>query len=435
MADPSSPTLVRAIGRWSLVALGINCIIGSGVFGLPSVIVRLVGNASPLPWLFAAVATAVVMACFAEVASRFDRTGGIYLYTRTAFGRTAGISVAWLGWLTRLASTAANANLFVIYLAEFWPSVKLPVARALILTLLLGLLAAVNYIGVQRGNVQNNLFTVAKLLTLGIFILAGLLFMTVHHRPSPISLPAVDVHVWLRAVLLLIFAYGGFETALTVGGEARDPRRDYPFMLFSSLIVCTLVYTLSQWVVVSVVPLSAMTDRPLADAVRVMIGSGGARLVSVGVLVATYGYLSANLLAFPRMLFAQAERGELPPLLAIVHPKFRTPHASIFAFAACLWVFSLVGGFEWNVTVSAIGRLIYYALVAAALPVLRRKPDVREARFRLPFGYAFSTLGIAISLLLFPRVDRAAAFVLLALAACIAANVWWANAKETRVRS
>src|SRR3954464_14968385 len=115
-----SPTLVRAIGRWSLAALTINCIIGSGVFGLPSVIAGTLGNASPFAWLFAAVATGLVMACFAEVASRFDQSGGVFLYTRTAFGRTSGIAVAWLGFLARLTAIAANANLFVVYLAEFW---------------------------------------------------------------------------------------------------------------------------------------------------------------------------------------------------------------------------------------------------------------------------------------------------------------------------
>src|SRR5579864_7828896 len=108
MPEPSPPTLVRAIGRWSLAALTINCIIGSGVFGLPSVISGLVGNASPFAWIFAAGATGLVMACFAEVSSRFDQSGGVYLYSRTAFGRTTGIAIAWLGWLGRLTAAARS---------------------------------------------------------------------------------------------------------------------------------------------------------------------------------------------------------------------------------------------------------------------------------------------------------------------------------------
>src|SRR5437660_11343217 len=137
----------------------VNCIIGSGIFGLPSVISGLVGNASPFAWLFAAAGSGVVMACFAEVSSRFDKSGGVYLYARTAFGRTTGIAIAWLGWLARLTAAAANANLFIIYLAEFWPAAKAPIPKLIVLTMLLVALTVVNYIGVRRGTLQSNLFT------------------------------------------------------------------------------------------------------------------------------------------------------------------------------------------------------------------------------------------------------------------------------------
>src|SRR5437773_11238790 len=156
MPELGQPALVRAIGRWSQAALTINCIIGSGIFGLPSQLSATLGKASPFAWIFAAIATVLVMACFAEVSSRFDQTGGVYLYSRTAFGRPTGIAVAWLGWLARLTAAAANANLFVIYLAEFWPGAKAPVPRLLVLTFVLGALTIVNYIGVQRGATQRD---------------------------------------------------------------------------------------------------------------------------------------------------------------------------------------------------------------------------------------------------------------------------------------
>jgi basic amino acid/polyamine antiporter, APA family len=418
---------LRAIGRWSLAALMINCIIGSGIFGLPSVISELVGNASPFAWLCAAAATGLVMGCFAEVASRFDRSGGVYLYTRVAFGRSFGIAVAWTGWLARLTAAAANANLFVIYCAEFWAPAKNPVPRVLILTLLLGVLAAVNYIGVRHGTTQSNVFTAAKLLTLGAFVIAALSFLALHHHPLVVSLPSGSGKSWLHAILLLMFAFGGYETALMVGDEAKDPRRDYPFALFTALLVCTVVYTMTQWVIVSVLPQSHATERPMAAAAQLMFGVWSARLVSVGVLIACYGYLSANILGFPRILFAQSENGDLPPVLAVVHPRFRTPHVSILIFTAALWIFSLVGSFQWNVTISAMSRLFYYGSVCAALPVLRRKKDAPVGSFRLPGGNIFAGLAIAVSLLLFPRLDRASGIVLVILAMCVIANSWWAR--------
>jgi amino acid transporter len=426
MPEAGQPTLVRAIGRWSLAALTINCIIGSGIFGLPSQLSATLGKASPFAWIFAAIATALVMACFAEVSSRFDQTGGVYLYSRAAFGRTTGIAVAWLGWLARLTAAAANANLFVIYLAEFWPGAKAPIPRLLILALLLGVLTAVNYVGVQRGTTQSNLFTAAKLITLGAFIVAGLLFLALHHQSPVVALPSGPAASWLHPILLLLFAFGGYETALMPGGEAKDPRRDYPFALLVALITCAVIYTMTQLVVISILPQSATTDRPMAAVAQLVLGAGGAALVSIGVLISCYGYLSANILGFPRILFAMAEQGDMPAVMAKVHPRFRTPNIAIIVFAVLLLAFSAAGSFQWNLFISAMSRLIYYGSVCAALPVLRHKRDVPDARFHLPMGNLIGVLAVGVSLLLFPKLDKAGLAVLGAVALLITVNSLWA---------
>ena len=425
MSTANQTTLVRVIGRWSLAALTINCIIGSGVFGLPSVISGLVGNASPFAWLFAAIATALVIACFAEVSSRFDQTGGVYLYARTAFGRTTGITIAWLGWLARLTAGAANANLVIDYLAEFWPGIQATIPKILTLAFLIGFLSLVNYVGVQRGTTQSNLFAAAKLLTLGAFIMVGMLFLARHALviSAPVGLPTI----WLHPILLLMFAYGGYETALMPGGEAKNPRHDYPFALFTALITCTFVYTMTQVIVISVLPQSFITTRPMAAAAQIMLGPWGATLVSIGVLISCYGFLSANILGFPRILFAMAEHGDMPSMIAKVHPRFRTPYVAILLFAGLLYLFSIAGSFQWNLFISAMSRLIYYGSVCAALPVLRRKVGVPSAQFRLPMGEFFAVMAVGISLLLFPRLDRAGLLVLAALAVGVILNCAWAS--------
>ena len=127
MPESSQTDLVRAIGRWSLTALVINSIIGSGIFGLPSDLGRLLGRLSPLAVLIAGIAIGIIMACFAEVGSQFSEAGGPYLYARATFGRFIGIEVGWLLWLVRVAAPAANANLFGIYLGEFWAAASEPV--------------------------------------------------------------------------------------------------------------------------------------------------------------------------------------------------------------------------------------------------------------------------------------------------------------------
>src|ERR1700683_803202 len=195
--------LLRAIGRWSLAALVVNSIIGSGIFGLPSTVAGLLGKRSIVAVLIAGAATGVIMACYAEVASQFSEAGGPYLYARTAFGRLTGILVGWMLYLAQTAAPAANANLFVIYLAEFWPATKQPWPRFAILTLLIGVLALINIRGARQGTVVSNVFTVAKLLPLLMVVLAGAAVTIVHPAPwgTMASLPAT---AWMKAMVLLI---------------------------------------------------------------------------------------------------------------------------------------------------------------------------------------------------------------------------------------
>jgi amino acid transporter len=377
-------------------------------------VVGLIGKFSPLAVLLAGVGMGVIFSCFAEVASRFQQAGGPYLYARTAFGRGMGIQMAWMLFLGQAAAPAANANLFVIYLGEFWPHARDPLPRALILTILIGLLAFINVRGVRAGTQVSNFFTAAKLLPL--FAVIGMGLFALHAHPGgipPGAPPAVTIGTWFEAVLLLVFAYGGFETALAPMSEAQDPRRDAPFALFTALLVCTVIYALIQWVVAGVLPDAAHSERPLAEVARIAVGSLGATLIAVGALISFYGYLSAKILAMPRVTFALAEQGDFPKAFAAVHPRFHTPYVSILLFAVLVWAFALTGEFKWNVTLSAVARLLYYAVCCAALPVLRRKQP-GDARFRLPAGNLFAGCAVLMCAALVTQVDFGQSLILLA---------------------
>jgi APA family basic amino acid/polyamine antiporter len=423
---PSHPAqqLIRAIGRWSLTALVVNSVIGSGVFGLPSAVAGLLGNFSPLAVLMAGAGMAVIFACFAEVASRFQQAGGPYLYARAAFGRGMGIQMAWMLFLGQVAAPAANANLFVIYLGEFWPHARDPLPRALILTILVGVLAFINVRGVRAGTQVSNVFTAAKLVPLFAVIGMGLFELHVHPNTIAPGAPAAfSTSQWMKALLLLVFAYGGFETALAPMGEAKDPRRDAPFALFTALVICTVIYALIQWVVIGVLPEAAQSERPLADVARIAVGSLGAALVAVGALISFYGYLSAKILAMPRITFALAEQGDFPQAFAAIHPRFHTPYVSIMVFAVLVWGFALSGEFKWNVTLSAVARLLYYAVCCAALPVLRRKQP-GDAGFRLPAGNVFAGLAVLMCAALVTQVNFGQSLIVAATIAIALLN--WA---------
>ncbi len=318
MSEPERSGLVRVIGRWSLAALVVNSVIGSGIFALPADVARLIGAASPWAVLMAGAAAGVIMACFAEVASQFSAAGGPYLYTRAAFGRLVGIEMGWMLWLVRLAAPAATANLFVIYCGEFWPDAAKPLPRFLILTLLYGILTLINYRGVRASTQVSNVFTVAKLVPLFLVAIAGAFYLLGGHKASAVLVTGADGTAWRKAALLLVFAYGGFETALTPLSEAKNPRRDAVFALFTGLVTCTVLYTVIQWVVIGVLPDPGHSDRPLADVARLALGHGGAVFVTVGALISVYGYLSANMLGVPRITFALAENGDFPAVFAAI---------------------------------------------------------------------------------------------------------------------
>lgn len=413
--------LVREIGRWSLAALTVNCIIGSGVFGLPSVLAGLLGRASVLAVVLAAAAMGVILACFSEVASRFTETGGPYLYAREAFGRFMGIQVAWLVWFVRLTSCAANANLFVVYLGEFWPGAVQPLAKLSILTALIGILAVINFLGVRTGTRVSTSFTIAKLASLGLVAVAGAVYLITTHPVVPQAALSPRPNDWARAFVLLIFAYGGFEAALIAAGEARNPRRDMPFGLFAGLVTCTVIYGLIQWVVVGVLPDPGHSQRPLADVARIVLGHSGAALIAAGALFSIYGYLSGNVLTTPRITFALAERGDFPAFFGFVHSCFRTPYVSIFIFALLVWLLALFGSFAGNATLSAGSRLFYYGVVCASLPALRRKQKA-PATLQVPGGTVLAILGVLICAALLTRIEYNKSLILLAAVAVALLN-------------
>jgi len=289
-----------------------------------------------------------------------------------------------------------------------------PLPRLCVLTLLIGILAITNLRGVRAGAEMSNIFTVAKLVPLFLVAIAGAVYVLNHQQMSNATATSAGAHSWLKAILILGFAYGGFEGALTPMSEATNPRRDTTFGLFAALITCTALYTVIQWVVVKALADPAHSERPLAEVARLAMGNSGAALIAVGALVSIYGYLSANMLAVPRLTFALAEQQDFPPIFAAVHPRFRTPYFSILVFAALVWLFALLGNFTWNVTLSAAARLFCYGAGCAALPVLRRKQP-GGARFQLPAGSLLALIGVAVCVVLITQIDLRKSLILIAV--------------------
>jgi APA family basic amino acid/polyamine antiporter len=424
LVPDSKANLVRAIGRFSLAALMVNIMIGGGVFEVPASVAGLLGSQSPTAYLVAAVGMGVIAACLAEVASRFQQVGGPYLYAKVAFGRFLGLQVGWLLWLTRVSAAAAVVNVFLDYAQPFFPQAKEPVYRIVIVTILIGSLAAINVRGVRIGTQISDLLTVAKLLPLVIFLIGGFSFIRTHPSLLPDITGPYPIRAWINAVVLIVFAYSGFEAALIPAGEVKNPTRDTPVALMTAMIVVTVAYSLLQVVVIRVLANPAQTNFPLLAAARVMGNGSMAAIISAGALFSSIGYFAANMIATPRITFALAEQGDFPRWFAAIHPRYRTPHTSVLAFAAVVWLLSLGGTFRGNAVLSATTRLVVYGMSCAALPVLRRKLP-KQPGFHLPGGVVFAVLGFAFAMILVSRMGKAE-LVALAVTIVIAFLNWLA---------
>jgi amino acid transporter len=394
------------MGRWTVTALMINAIIGSGIFGLPSVITRMVGSAAPWAWIIGSAGNAVIVVCFAEVASRFTAAGGAYLYARESLGRMPAIQVGWLTYLTRLSAVAAGANLFTVNLAEFFPPVEREAVRVTVLSLMLVAFALVNYRGVREGAWLSNVFTASKLVPLAIFVAAGAIFLAAR-GPVSTAVPPPERTEWLQALILVLFGYGGYDNAVLAMGEARNPRRDAPFALGTAIVFLTILYTGVQILVNLTLADPGATDKPLADAARVYLGAGGARLLAAGAMLSVAGFLVANFLGAPRLTFALSEHHDAPAWLGLVHPRFRTPYVSILVFAFLVWLLAVVGNFQGNATLSGVTRLFVYGSTCVALVALRRRPEAPAAWFPVRGGPVFAALGLGFCALLALRMGWA----------------------------
>ncbi len=407
-----------------------NTVIGASIFGLPSLIAARLGSLSPLAYPAAGLGVIVIALCLSEVASQFAEAGGPYLYARETLGRFAGFVVAWMTWLSRIAASSAAAKLFATYLVVMVPSASQPAVRRTPLVVPIGFLAAVNVRGVSAGTRLSNVFTATKVGLLVFFAGSGLLMMALRPEVRVVP-PRIPTHAadWFEAALLLVYAYGGFEAALIVAGEARDPRRDAPFALLTALTVIAALYTSVQYVVIHTLPDAARSERPGSDAALHFLGPWAAAFVAAGTLVALYGYLSANMVHAPRITYALAERGDFPRIFGAVHARFRTPHVSIMAFSALLLGLTFAGNFRWNATLSVFARLFSYATVAIAVPVLRRKhPDAKA--FRLPAAPVFVGTALVFCGALMSRVRRGDVVVLGITAAVALANWFWARGRR-----
>ena len=386
--------LRRALGKWDLTALGVNQVIGGAVFALPAGLAFHLGAWSWVGIGLAGLLSMAVALNFAEAGSRFDGTGGPYLYTRTALGRFIGFEVGWMAWFVRVASWASVVNILVDALGRYWPVLLTPWPRAALISGVILTIMVLNLAGIRQSSTAVNLLTIGKLTPLAIFILIGLPHLDLAALQLG-PLPAFDDIT--TAALLMIFAFGGYEVIPVPAGEARNPKRDVPFAMIMAIIIVAVVMTLAQIVTLGTLPdlATSKTRTPLADAAMLFIGSWGAIMMTIGASISVAGNNVGAAISGSRHLFALAENDDVPRIFARVHPRFRTPDVAIVFTCLVTLVLAVSGSFVYLAVVSAIARLLVYSGTCAAVLALRRQS---RAPFTIPFGAAIPVIALLVCL-------------------------------------
>ena len=390
-----TPSLKRAVTRWQIVALSLNDVIGSGIYLLPAAAAALLGWASIWAVALAGLAVLLVVLCFAEAATHFDEPGSSYLYAKTAFGDLVGFQVGWMAWLTRVASVASLSAGFAQALAFLWPGADQGAGRVFTITGSILLLYSLNLIGVRSGTQTSVVLTIAKLVPLSLFVVAGLFAFSAERA---FSQQATGAGSYGAAALLLLYAFAGFENTAAAAGEFKNPQRDVPFALLTQIGIVTSVYVLVQITALGTLDNVALSETPLADAAAGMLGPLGGLLLTVGAAISILGTTANSVFAGPRYLFALAKDGYLSPKLAAVHPKFRTPAAALTLQTVLALPLALTGSFVHLAVLSVVARLITYLGTALAVPVLRRKMPARPGAFRLPAGPTIPVLAALLAM-------------------------------------
>jgi len=378
-----------------MVLLVINGVVGSGIFGLPAKTFKETGVYSIAAFGVCAVAVFIIILCFAEVSSRFTKTGGPYLYALSSFGPLPAFLTGWLLLVTRFITYAALINLLVTYLSVFSDWFTQPSSRIITIILLTFFLAFINHIGVKDSTRVNNFLTFAKLLPLFLFIIVGFFFIEtknfeIKHTP--------DFSSFSSTVLLLVFAFGGFESVLVNSGEVKDPGKNLPFALLLAALIIAVIYVLIQIISIGTLPTLATSGKPLAEAAGLFMGKTGATLIAIGALFSVTGTLNAIMLVGSRLPYAFSEEKQFPKIFSFIHPKYKTPTLSLLLFMTVTILVSINYSFLSAASLSAITRVMIYAIVCISLIVLRKKNAAQTGYFKIRYGNFFAIAGISITI-------------------------------------
>jgi amino acid transporter len=360
--------LPRKVGAGGAALLSFNGAVGAAVFALPATLNGDVGVWAALLFPAAALVMLLIAVPFARAIAAMPGEGGPVVYG-SAFGRLAGFELGWTYYIARMAAFAANVHVLVDYLLRWADAAPLPWVRGALILGTIAALAAVNIAGTTRALRLLGGLTLLKSLPLIALAALALIVTPLPALGTPPPLSALEA-----SILLVFYAFIGFENSMAVSGEARDGGRAIARAMLVTILLIALLYLLVQFAFSAVSPpVEAGEKAPLLALGTALLGPTGALLILLAAVTSLAGNLHANMTASPRISHALASRGDLPAWVAAVHPRFLTPHASILLMAAIVAVLALSGGFVWLAVVSTLARMVVYAVTIGAWLKIERR--------------------------------------------------------------
>lgn len=369
------------LGFGSMILLGINGIVGSGIFLLPGQVMHVAGMWSIVVYLFVTLLVLAIAWCFAQCAALFSRNGGAYVYAKEAFGDFIGFEIGLMRWAVGIMAWASLAVGLVTALSSIWPQALQEPIRSLFIVSLLIALGAINTYGVTLFKHLNNLVTVAKLIPLVLFVMLGALYIQPAHY-TPLQWEGLEMGAFGAASLIIFYAFGGFETLVVAAGEMQNPKKNLPWAVMIVISFCSLLYFLIQLIAIGLLGehlASSLT--PIADAAQILLGDSGKWIVTLTMLISIGGINIYASFITPRSGLALAEDGMIPRWIA-ERGRFGTPVWAIWLTVGMTGILAIFCDFTQLAIMTVVARFIQYISTCLAVSVLYRRLPVKPTKIK-----------------------------------------------------
>jgi basic amino acid/polyamine antiporter, APA family len=380
-AAREQPQLARRLGLFDATMIVMGGIIGSGIFINPYVVARQVHTPFLILGVWALGGLLALAAAFiwAELASRRPDVGGQYAYLREAFHPVVAFLYGWV--LLLVIQTGGMAAVAVTFSRYFLEMAPLPVSDSLLAAIVLALLTLINCLGVRAGSTVQSIFMILKIIAIVALVICGLSFInrSVSETTSLLDRPpSLDLLTVIGAAMVpVLFAYGGWQTATFVAAEIKEPEKNLPRGLILGVIGVVALYLAANFVYLRVLSSSglASTTAPASEVMRLALGDVGARAIAAGIAISTVGFLSQSMLTAPRVYFAMAKDRLFFKSVSRVHPTTHAPFVAITLQGLMAIIIALWGRYEQILNYVVSMDFIFFGLTACCIFVFRKRHD------------------------------------------------------------